>query len=424
MVTRLLTNITSSLGNLFRKPAEPKPEPPTLHGTSLLILKDSHKSKDGISTSIEVRSDGIHLHTENGEERIIPVTEDVFSLSSVDEEIRYQIARKISLLVPSLADPEKQELLKHVFRMLNSLANDQLVRVRKMIAEELRDSYNAPQELISKLAWDEELEVAAPILEYSPLLSEQDLMEIIGQCDIPGVCEAVAKRRNVPETISDAIVRCVTRARISRGDARVITALLENKTAQLGEETMETLIDKAPAYEIWHESLIERPEMTTRMLNKVARFVSQSMLQEMTEKGMISEELGKNLMMAVASRLQSLQVDREKEADKEAVELFTQRRLDSAVVMAALEGGERDFVVAAISLLADLPKNVTIRMLKSADPKAVIALSWKAGLLMRDSIQVQLKVARIHHTKIMYAKKGSDFPLSESAMQKLIAKFL
>jgi uncharacterized protein (DUF2336 family) len=417
---------TGSLGDApTPHPVEAEILPPIADNEgTLTILKDTHVSADGHKTSIEVHSDSITLNTDDGETQVFTLSKHDHTLRDVDEDIRYQIARKISLLVPELAESKKEQLLKHVFRVLFLMAEDQLPRVRQMIAEELRDSYDAPPELIRKLAWDETLEVAAPILEFSPLLGDADLMEIIANSDIPGVVEAVSRRQEVSVNVTDAIVRNVTQSKVTHDDARIINNLLSNKNAHFKEETLEIIVEEAPNYEIWHESLIDRPELTARTINKIARFVSEAMIMDMEDRGMITKELGNNLTKAIASRLHNPHIDRAKEADRMAIELFTQGDLDAEYVMAALDSGEREFVISAVSLLANIPKAATLKIIDSDNPEAVTALAWKAGISMRDAIQLQLKVAKIHYSKLLYARDGQYFPLSEEKMGDLIAHYV
>ncbi len=402
----------------------PTVDEPDPKAAQQLILQDHYTNAEGEQTRIEARGDGIHLQKGGQAEDVVPMNSSAAALSAIDEDIRYQIARKISLLVPTLADSKKQMLMKHVFKALFLLAQDQVPRVRRMIAEELRDSYDAPQELIRKLAWDEEVLVAAPVLEFSPLLTDHDLVEIIAQSDIPGVMEAISKRKSVSGDVTDAIVRNVTQSRLRKEDVRIINNLLENKGATFTETSLETIVDEAPDHEIWHESLIERPELTTRMLNKVARFVSQAMILELKERGLIEEDMGTNLTKAISSRLQNPKIDRAREADRLAVEMFTQGTLDAEAVIAGQEAGEYEFVIAAVSLLADFPKNITELIFESQDPKAITAICWKAKLPMRVAIPLQLKVAKVPYTDILYAKGGKDFPLTPAQMKKALEDYV
>lgn len=402
----------------------PAPEPAAEPNVPVLILKDSYYNDKGEKTAFEVRSDAIHIMSSKGQNRTITFPSTGVALADIDEEIRLQIARKISLLVPDLSAFKKEQLLKHVFDVLYIMAEDQVPRVRQMIAEELRSQANAPYDLVRKLAWDEELEVAAPVLEFSPLLSDSDLIEIISHSSIPGVLEAISSRQTVSETVSEAIVDNVTRTKLSDRGAKVIQTLLDNEGAEINENTLDTIIEHAPDYEMLQRSLIQRPELTTKTLNKIARFVSEAFILEMEEQGLLNREQSHNLTQAVASRLHSPTMDREKEAEREVIELFTQGELSPHFIAQALESGERDTVIASLSLLSDIPKSEVKRILESDNPRLVTALAWRCGLPMREAIQIQLKIAKIHFSKILYAREGTDYPLSEKEMAYMLNFFL
>ena len=68
-------------------------------------------------------------------------------------------------------------------------------------------------------------------MEYSPLLSDEDLLEIIAAGPVQGGLSAVARRSKVDVSIADAIVRA--------NDIPAVAALLGNKNAQIREETLD-----------------------------------------------------------------------------------------------------------------------------------------------------------------------------------------
>ena len=64
--------------------------------------------------------------------------------------------------------------------------------MRQIIAEEIKHATGAPRDVVMRLARDVELIVAAPILEYSPLLTDSELLEVIAA----GVVEGGLYRRS------------------------------------------------------------------------------------------------------------------------------------------------------------------------------------------------------------------------------------
>jgi uncharacterized protein (DUF2336 family) len=62
------------------------------------------------------------------------------------------------------------------YEALDALARDQVIRVRRILSEALKDVADAPPEVIRRLASDVELVVSGPVLQYSPVLTEEDLL--------------------------------------------------------------------------------------------------------------------------------------------------------------------------------------------------------------------------------------------------------
>src|SRR5690348_6841493 len=112
-----------------------------------------------------------------------------------DDDVRAELAQKIGRLMPTLSKREAEHIRALTIETLERLAADQVPRVRAVLAEEIKRLDNVPQHVIQALARDVESIVAVPIIEYSPLLSDADLIEIIAEGKVHGVLEAVARRR-------------------------------------------------------------------------------------------------------------------------------------------------------------------------------------------------------------------------------------
>jgi len=78
--------------------------------------------------------------------------------------------------------------------------------VRQIVAEEIKACPNVPKRLAVSLAHDVEETVCGPVLEYSPLLSDEDLLEIVATTRVQGALEAIARRRSIDGSLADAIV--------------------------------------------------------------------------------------------------------------------------------------------------------------------------------------------------------------------------
>ncbi|HEV8389958.1 MAG TPA: hypothetical protein VGQ35_08945, partial [Dongiaceae bacterium] len=105
------------------------------------------------------------------EHRATPRQADLILTRDDDETVRERLAAKIAALVPEFTKEEREKIRALSHKVLETLARDHAVKVRQIVAEALKDSVDAPPAVIQKLARDIEIQVAGPILEYSPLLT-------------------------------------------------------------------------------------------------------------------------------------------------------------------------------------------------------------------------------------------------------------
>ena len=177
----------------------------------------------------EDKSSDVRRHIAGNEKT--PRQADLILARDINDEVRCDLALKIGRIAPEATAKESAKLQELTFEVLDILAKDQLPRVRQILSEEIKHSNTVPKKVVKRLAKDIELLVAAPILEYSPLLSDEDLLEIIAAGPVQGGLSAVARRSKVDVSIADAIVRA--------NDIPAVAALLGNKNAQIREETLD-----------------------------------------------------------------------------------------------------------------------------------------------------------------------------------------
>ena len=220
---------------------------------------------------------------------------DLLLAADADHEVRVGLAEKIALLAPGLTSDEQDKIRLMTYEALEILARDQVVRVRQIIAETLKDVADAPAEVIRNLARDVELVVSAPILEYSPVLTTDDLLAIIASDPIHGALFAVSRRRNIDNSVADAIV--------ATDNAEVIAELLGNSSAQIREETLDNIIDRAADVEIWHDPLVRRPKLPSGAAPKLARFVAENLLEILTARQDLDADVAEQVRNVVNRRL-------------------------------------------------------------------------------------------------------------------------
>ena len=339
--------------------------------------------------------------------------------SDTDGEVRVELARKVSRLLPNLSHEEADQVSSLAMQAIEILARDQLSKVRAVIAEEIKHAHNVPKHLVVQLAHDLEALVSAPVLEYSPLLADNDLLEIIGTnagtTTGAGSLSAIARRSGLSGELSDAIAE-------SRSEPAV-AALLANKSAQIREETLDLIAENAAGIESWYEPLAVRPELSLRAMRRIAGFVATSVIGLLAERHDLDETTAAELRQSVRDRLKDSDHEQSSSAADRAKAMFAAGKLDDETIMAALERNDRPFVTYGLAYLAQVPRSVVTAIVEARSARGLTALCWKAGLSMRSAMRLQVKLAGIKPNDILNARHGTDYPLSPAELEQQLSFF-
>ncbi|MBM3524991.1 MAG: DUF2336 domain-containing protein, partial [Alphaproteobacteria bacterium] len=135
-----------------------------------------------------------------------PWQADQLLLADNEADVRADLGGKLARLLPGMSDAARAEMRGRVLAMLETLARDEAIRVRAALAEALKAREDVPPSLVRDLASDEALAVAEPVLQFSPMLGDDDLLAIIAGRHAVGALGAIAGRAGLGGTIADAIV--------------------------------------------------------------------------------------------------------------------------------------------------------------------------------------------------------------------------
>ena len=332
------------------------------------------------------------------------------------EEVRAELAAKIARLMPGLKARETEDVVALTLATLEVLARDSDAKVRAILADEIKHLDCIPRELALRLAHDVDDLVAAPILEYSPLLSDADLMEIIAGGQAQQVLAAIARRRPVSEDVSDRLVQSL--------DVPAIAALLVNPDARMRKETLDRIVEEAEAIESWHEPLVMRADLSARAIRRIGGFVGASLLEQLVARGDISDATRAHLNRRLRARLEQGEAEGGAEtAARFVAAARAQGTLDDGFVENAAVSGNRETVTLALAALAQVPEETVRKMLGHRGAKPVVALVWRAHLSMRTAFKIQTGVMKLSGRELLPARGGINFPLSKEEMRWHLSYF-
>ena len=167
--------------------------------------------------------------------------------------------------------PEVRILIDQI---LTGLIGHVEAEVRKKVSLRLSNLKSAPHAL-TKLLANDAIEIARPVLHHSPVLTDQDLIEVIDSATLDHR-EAIAKRASVPTEVSTALA--------AAKEPKVVEALLANLGAVIPRAVFDDLVVLSEAVDSIRRPLVSRKELPKDLAHKMFWFVSAAMRHTILER--------------------------------------------------------------------------------------------------------------------------------------------
>ncbi len=181
---------------------------------------------------------------------LIPELEDV--LQNGSREKRADTLRRITTLFVDGAATYNEDHIQLFDDVFGQLIAEIETKARAELSRQLAPVDNAPTTVVRKLAQDDDITVAGPLLALSRRLDDAALVEIAqnkGQAHLL----AIAGRSEIGEAITDVLVK--------RGDREVVRNVADNHYARLSETGFSTLVKRAEGDGVLAEKVGQRPDI-------------------------------------------------------------------------------------------------------------------------------------------------------------------
>lgn len=293
--------------------------------------------------------------------------------AETSSERRRQLLRELSehfFGSPTHGEAEA-ELYTDVF---SRLLSDMEAAVRAELSQRFSTRLNAPRSLIQRFASDV-IDVAEPVLQSSPVLTEDDLLTIV-QSEGQGHLRAVSRRASVSEAVTDVIVQ--------RSDDETLRTLLGNEGAALSREASETAVARAKGNPALHAVTVDRKSLPIDLLNEMY-FVVETELRRriIARNASLDPELLEN---AIATGLARLATE-DGVWPRDYLEALAQvkaaksgSRLSSIEIARILRSGNQTAFRIALSEVADVDFYTVSRIVERGEVDGLAVLCRAANL--------------------------------------------
>ena len=295
---------------------------------------------------------------------------------------REQLFRNMAQLFSYVSDRCDDEQVSQYDEVLCQLAALVEVEARAHVAKLLAPLDRAPGTVVVRLANDV-IEVAKPLLEFSNVLSDDDLIDIIaGQSEEHRI--AIASRTNVPERVGEAIVQ--------HGDRSSVVRLVRNTNAEFDKATLEKLVERATRDAEIAADLRNRPDIDWKSLRGEIDSVASKVLEtlgEVDRTRAIDPVAAGKVNAVVYNRMRNragFSATEWKVAYNQVKALSDRKQLNERALARFARFGYGHHAAAALTVILGVGPEVFVKWLASQDYVA-ITVALKAARLQPDMFE-------------------------------------
>jgi hypothetical protein len=180
--------------------------------------------------------------------------------------------------------------------VIGRLADEIEVAARAQLARRLARVDNAPVNIIHKLAFDDSIDVAGPILQQSERLEPYALVANACTKSQPHLL-AISKRESLEETVTDVLV--------TRGDQEVVNSVANNSGARFSDFGFLHMIQRAEGDSILAEQLGLRKDIPRHLFQQLIAKASEDVRKRLERERPAMIDQIKSTVTDVAGALQS-----------------------------------------------------------------------------------------------------------------------
>ena len=248
------------------------------------------------------------------------------------------------------------------------------VKARAKLSVRLAPVANAPANVVQMLAFDDDIEVARPVLSLSERLDERALLANAGSKSQQHLF-AISQRKSLSEAVTDVLVE--------RGDRSVVHSVVKNSGARFSDAGFRVLVKRSTgdddlATEVGMRGDIPRPHFLL-LLEKASSAVRVRLAAENPQAGGAVDGVVAEVVGSIRSEARNASPDFAA-AQAEVERQNRLRRIGEAEIYQYARDRKFEETAIALSILCDTPIDVVERALLDPGAEIVLILAKVAGL--------------------------------------------
>ena len=278
------------------------------------------------------------------------------------------------------------------------------------LGERLAPVDTAPINVIKKLAGDDEIAVAAPVLTGSKRLRADDLVEI-AKTKSQSHLLAISERSSLDQTLTDVLVE--------RGDQKVVTSLAKNSGAQFSELGFNQLVQRTEGDDSLREIVGLRKDLPTSLLQELLRRATDAVRAKILS--LLPVERHQEVDRILAKMKKSVRSNTEEDfsfAERIIDELASVGKLSETTIRSFVEGQRQAELIVALARLSSFPVRIVAYLLRGHRNDAIL-LPCKAAKLSWGTVECILRDRLVRTTSFDEDARRKIINLARRDYEKL-----
>jgi uncharacterized protein (DUF2336 family) len=289
-----------------------------------------------------------------------------------------------------IAGSYSEEEIETFGRVIERLADEIEVEVRAWLSVRLSHFDEAPINVIRKLAFDDAIEVAGPVLEESVRLDDETLIANVRSKSQSHML-AISRRTSLGEDVTDVLV--------ARGNRTVVNSVAANSGARFSGSSLLHMVKRAEGDSILAERLGLRKDIPRNLFQQLIAKASNDVRKRLaSERPEMMNEIATSVV-DVAGDLQSKfgPVSRSYFVAKRVVTAqHRQGRLTEDSIASYAMAHKLEEVTIGLSLLCALPVDVIERALLDRNRQTPLILAKALGFSWNTTMALLFLGAKDH----------------------------
>jgi uncharacterized protein (DUF2336 family) len=300
---------------------------------------------------------------------LIPELEEVLQHGSAERRAR--TLHRITTLFLNGADQFNEDHIALFDGVFTRLIEEIETKARAELSNRLAPVGNAPIEAVRRLAKDDDITVAGPVLEQSLRVPDADLVDI-ARTKSQAHLLAISGRTGIAEAVTDELVR--------RGDRHVVRSVADNREAQLSDRSFTALVGQSEEDGILAEKVGMRPDIPPHLFRDLLLKATEVVQQRLLAAAKPDTQAEIRRVLARVSNEVAIAKSRDFSAAERMIEALRQSgQLNEAALVGFANAGQYEEMVAALSRLCVVPIDVIDRLMGGDRPDPILILCRSAG---------------------------------------------